>query len=303
MIQNVNSLSLFIAFALFTKIVSAQEDLDKPGFTISDINLGFGGYSYTELGLSLNDFKKLAPQSELLKTDFSGFNANGGYYNNFYKDALETQTLSEVTIGIARKETEDKKQKLSREFRLGFAYQSGIKVSKYYSHEDVIRFDTLLSTQTGEEFYVDSIKTTNYNMKYTAEQIRLTANILFRLNPFSRWSLFGGAGLNLGISVNPRTEIFYSYTESINAPVQYPVYYESKNKSSRETFRNKLGVAGAGYLIAGVDWRTGNKREFWKKLHISYELRPMVDYNSLPESANFTNTAILQQSSFRYTFN
>jgi hypothetical protein len=303
MIKNINRVILFIAFTLCTKIISAQEDLQKSGFTITDINLGFGGYSYTALGLSLNDFKILAPQSQLLKTDLSKYNQNGGYYNYYYDGNIESQTISELTIGVVKKIKTNKKLQLYPECRFGFTYQTGIQASRYYSLEDLKRFDTLVSSQTGKEFYVDSLKTSTYQMKYAAEQLRLAGNILFRLNPMSRWSLFGGAGLNFGMSINPRTEIFYSYNESINAPVQYSVYYNLKNENSSETFRNKVSFAASGYLIAGIDWRTGSKRKFWKKLHISYEVRPIVDYNSIPEVENFTSTALLQQFSFRYTFN
>lgn len=303
MIQNVNSLSLFIAFALFTKIVSAQEDLDKPGFTISDINLGFGGYSYTELGLSLNDFRKLAPQSELLKADFSNLYTNGFYTNTYYEDALESQSVSEITAGLAKKISESKKYQFFPEYRFGFMYQSGIRSSRYYSRDDYERFDTLTSSQTGQVFYVDSVKHTSYNMRYSAQQLRITASVIFRHNPLSRWSLYAGGGFNLGMTINPFTEIDYTYQTSTNFTLPYSVLPTKNEIYISETFRNKFSMAGAGFLIAGVDWRVGRKREFWKRLHLSYELRPIVDYNNIPERKSFVNAAVQHQFSFRYTFN
>lgn len=303
MIRKVTSLSLFIAFTLFTKIVSAQEDLDKPRFTITDINLGFGGYSYTGLGLSLNDFKKLAPESELLKADLSNLYTNGFYTNTYFEDALESQSVSEITVGVSKKISESKKYQFFPEFRFGFAHHSGIRSSRYYSREDYERFDTLTSSQTGQVFYVDSVKYTSYNMRYSAQQLRITASVIFRHNPLSRWSLYAGGGFNFGMTLNPFTEIDYTYRASTNFTLPYSVLPGKNEIYISETFRNKLSMAAAGFLIAGVDWRTGKKRKFWKRLHLSYELRPIVDYNNIPERKSFVNAAIQHQFSFRYTFN
>lgn len=295
---------LFLLLCLHSLILTAQTNEGKSPLRISDVSFGFGGYSYTDIGLSLYDFKKLAPESELLKTDFTDFNSQGSYNNNYYEDDLESQSsVAEVTVGLSKEIMDYKKNHLYKEFRFGFTYQAGISSSRNYSHQDRTRFDTLISTQTGEEFYVDSVKSSSYNMLYSTEQVRLAASILFRLNPMSRWSLFAGAGLNFGMTINPHTEISYSYSEYISAPVQYPIYHESKNTWKNETFRNKVGMACSGYLIAGIDWRTGNKRAFWKRLHFSYDVRPVIDFNDIPENNSYTNTAILQQFTFRYSFN
>lgn len=53
----------------------------------------------------------------------------------------------------------------------------------------------------------------------------------------------------------------------------------------------------------GVDFRLGKNKEFWKKLHLVYELRPGINMVSVPELRTFATASIQQGLALRVVFN
>lgn len=120
---------------------------------------------------------------------------------------LHNQT---VLVGLQFSNKEKTMYKSNPLLRLGFTYSSGTNLMGGSFKEDRIPFDTLTSSQTGQTAFIDSINTQGYNMNYRSEQLRFDGSIIFRTNPEARWSLFTGIGITAGISINARTDIYYS---------------------------------------------------------------------------------------------
>jgi hypothetical protein len=81
-----NYLSI-VALTALSAALSAQES-DKPLklLKVQEIQIQTGGYIERSLPGSVEDFKKLAPDSELLKNDLTGYNQD--WYTQYYSNPL-----------------------------------------------------------------------------------------------------------------------------------------------------------------------------------------------------------------------
>jgi hypothetical protein len=178
--------------------------------------------------------------------------------------------------------------------RLGVSYFSTTLLSTDFNKEDRKTYDTLISSQTGQTVYADSVITKMYNMYYSSEQLRLDASLIFRTNPESRWSLFTGIGITAGVSVKASTNIEYSGSDSnefryMNGNISTQNWWKT---SKTESHKNKNNVTASAFVPIGVDFRLGSKREFWKKIHLFYEMRPGINITSIPELGVVTNISL-----------
>jgi hypothetical protein len=234
---------------------------------------GYGGGTGTG---SLADFKALAPNSALLNRDLTGYSSGSGYFggdgSNINFSAL---------LGLQLRNAEGTGYRKSPLIRIGVTYGTANLLNYGLYNSTSTRIDTLTSSQTGQVTYVDSIWSSSYNMNYYSEQIRLDASMIFRTNPEARWSAYGGLGVTAGMSINAYTTIDYSeysYGSSYSS-----FYYGGNGVFSSETIRNKTNFGFSTYIPVGVDFRVGNKREFWKHIHLYYEWRPQIDVTVVPE--------------------
>jgi len=53
----------------------------------------------------------------------------------------------------------------------------------------------------------------------------------------------------------------------------------------------------------GIDFRIGKKREFWKRTHLFYELRPGINVTSIPELRPITNASVQHGIGLRVSWN
>lgn len=274
---------------------------DKPikRISVSDVyvSTGFG------VGLSnqstLDDFKKLAPQSMLLTNDFSDYNQFGGY-------GFSGNGNFSVMVGLKFSDKEKNAYKANPLLRLGFSYSSGTSFSKFFNQQERIPYDTLISTQTGNSTFIDSVNSKQYGMTYKSEQIRFDGSLIFRTNPEARWSVYTGIGLTAGISLNASTQISYnesSYIESMGDGYgnhNYGDFYF--NADEREVIKNKTNFGMSVYVPIGIDFRIGKNREFWKRTHLFFELNPSINVNSIPELYTITTTDLQQRFGVRVNF-
>jgi hypothetical protein len=167
-----------------------------------------------------------------------------------------------------------------------------------FNRQDRRPYDTLSSAQTGQTVYMDSVTTKTLGMNYTWEQVRLDGSLIFSTNPEARWALFSGIGFSAGVSINSNTEIYYNNSGSIEShspnstQTSYSSYYSERSMTER--FRNKTNLGFLAYVPLGIDFRMGKRREFWKRMHLVYELRPGINMTSVPELRVIANAAIQQ---------
>jgi len=288
---------LLLAVLLLTGLspVFAQEEQPKTvkRISISDIYIQTGFFLERSTSGTLTDFKTLAPQSVLLNSDFTGYSSSNGL-------SLTGNTMFSVMLGIQFSDKQKTTYKANPLLRLGVCYLSGTTLTDNLFKEDRQTYDTLTSAQTGQTVYIDSVTTKSSGMNYSSEQLRFDVSLIFRTNPEARWSLYTGIGITAGLSFNANTDIYYSKydrTETRNpngnsSSSSYSSYFGSNNNSQTERFRNKNNFGLSTNIPMGVDFRIGKKREFWKRTHLFYELRPGINITSIPELRTIANASL-----------
>lgn len=286
--KNISLLCFLLGIAQW---VSAQaQDIQR--FKLTEISFQPGLFLEAASPGTLNDFKKLAPQSQLLQSDFNSFNETIG-------SNIHGSPMVSALAGISMRKKSGEAYRSHPLIRLGFSYVNGATLRNGYVQTETVGFDTLISTQSGETLYKDSTLTQTYYMQYTSTQFRLDASVIFRTNPEARMMVFGGVGLNAGLALNSGTNIHYvstGYTElrdeSGNNIYGYNRLFVDDVKSER--FQNKRNFGLALFMPMGFDFRLGNKENIWNKLHVFYEIRPGVNMSNASGIKTMFNGSVQQ---------
>jgi hypothetical protein len=253
--------------------------------SIHDAYIMLGSFGEGNVTSSLADFKKLAPGSSLLNNDWTGFHQVA----NAYDDTYNMKFSALIALNFFNKEKTS--LRTNPLLRVGVTYRTGSYLNCYFEKETHVPYDTLTSSQSGQSTYIDSITRIYYDMNYIADQVRLEGSLIYRTNPQARWTLYGGVGAGIGYIINSRTEIHHGvgrYAKSINNESYYLGF--DGDISETETIRNRRSALCLLYLPFGFDVRLGNKREFWKQLHLFYELSPGLLITSVPELRMLVNS-------------
>ena len=168
------------------------------------------------------------------------------------------------------------------------------------AYEKVIKYayDTLTSSQTGAQTVLTHDTLYRYSMTNLSKQLRLDAALIFRTNESARWSLYAGVGASLGYTIESTTRIDYTI-ENVDRPKDKENTIAS---SQLEIFENKNYLTSSIYAPLGIDFRIGKKREFWKHLHLTYELKPSINFVAIPEIKTVTVVGMVSTGGLRYTF-
>jgi hypothetical protein len=284
-----SSNKIIIAFLAFTSLVLtngfSQEKLSR--FKVSEITLMPSVFAESNPSASITDFYKLAPNSELLPLNYSDYHVSD--YSNS-SGGFSTSAL----LGIKFLNKDGTAYRANPIFRAGITYSYAQNISSYARHEERTTYDTLISSSTGDVYYIDSVSLTYLDMNYQTQQIKLDLSLLFRTNPEARWNLFGGIGAQVGTSINAQTKIHkYEGFYLNNMTNPQSGYYTQNNNSDHttETTTNQNIFSASIYTPMGVDFRISNKNEFFQKIHLFYEMRPALNITSIPELRTTTNAA------------
>lgn len=243
---------------------------------------------------SFSDFQRINPKSVLLSENMDGYTISNG----FMASAGPTFNAN-LGFNIANKAKTEYKS--NTQLRIGITF-SEISMSNNLSKTDRKRFDTLTSSQTGQMVFSDSVTYSSYTMNYKTQQLRIDVSIIYRTNPAARWSVFGGIGIEAGESIMAYTDINYSeYSTVTPANSTSGTSYSSNTPYRSEQIINKNTYGYAAYLPMGLDFRIGNKRGFFKQLHVFYEARPFVNYTYIPELGSINSVGIKSALGLRVT--
>lgn len=256
--------TLFAALVLSTAAFSQK-------IKITELHISNGSGSTGSQDGTLSDFAKLAPNSAILGMDLSQLTPYSFmYYNGFGLYSGSNSTSLQLGLQCA------KMPKIT--FRVGLTHVSNYSIlSAHGSFYESAPYDTLTSSQTGQQTFIDSSHTKSYDMNYSNQQIRLDGAMIFRMFPEKRWSLHTGLGASIGMSYRATTSLRYWESSSIDS--NSGSYYSETGKS--ETFQNKNSLGASLYIPFGVDFCIGKKREFWMPFHLYTETRPSLNINSI----------------------
>ena len=141
-------------------------------------------------------------------------------------------------------------------------------------------------------------------MAQRANVVAIDVSVIFRTKPDKRFKLYAGIGVTVGGRINATTTVSEYKSSSIETNteggnVESHQNY-SENESITETYRNRGSVYAAIYMPIGYTFRMGNKRDFWKRLHLMGEIRPQLSVAGIPEIRTELATAITTVGGFRY---
>jgi hypothetical protein len=284
-------LHLIMVFVSGTMYLPAQSDSLKPIQRMSacEVNVLFGGYFQPIQYGTIAEFQKLAPGSELLKSDFTGYNQ----YNDYVSSV---NSMFAVNLGFRFGNSSKTAYRKSPLLRLGFSYFSTTDLANNLSKTSTFRSDTLISSTNGQVYYIDSTVYRSYNMRHTSDQLRLDVSLIYRTDPKARWQFYGGVGLTAGASLKSYTTIDYMVGNSLQSTDYYfyPMYADQGSAYKNEYFRNTADIGLSAYVPLGLDFRMGKKRPFWKRTHLFYEARPGASFSSIGDLGSFANVSVQQ---------
>jgi hypothetical protein len=260
----------------------AQEGA-QPKIRISELGIYQGMNSGYYTNASVTDFLRLAPDSELLKNDLSGFSKSSFSYGQV------TDNTFTVNLGLQFYDKEKQSYKSNPQLNIGVTFTGATMLNAYYSKDEKVRFDTLSSLTSSYVVYMDSTKYESYKMEYLFQQIGINSSLIFRTQPDARWSLYSGAGVSVFASLMSATHITYYHNERIN--YSYPNSTHSYSAHDipenfeffNEVHTNKTNVSAFAYIPLGVDFRIAKKNEFWRKMHLVMEMQPGLALDYIPE--------------------
>ena len=265
-------------------LVTAQE-VKHPKYKISQFQLSFGGdRSLAPLNINQYEFNILAPGA-LIPANSTPYTTQFGW---------DAPTLNmNVAFHPLKKNGLAGEYNKNRTFRAGISAQ-GISASIYNtSNSFTTRIDTLVSSANGSIYgFIDSTHRDFTYSSYMATAVKLDFSYLASTDVSKRFSFYSGFGLNFGITLAPRTEIYsHSWdseqiTDTNDNYISTQSVYNSSNVN-RQVYQNKMGYMAALYVPIGVDFRLGKKNEVMKKMHLFFELRPTVSVLSIPEAKTY----------------
>ncbi|MBI3503021.1 MAG: hypothetical protein HY063_14620 [Bacteroidetes bacterium] len=265
-------IALFISLA-YVQFVFAESDsaaiktIHK--FKLEGFYFQIGDNNYRNDNGGLGDFKTLSSNSVLLQNNFSNYNS----YE--YANTIYSGTYLSLSSGIKFRNKDKTAYKKNTELRIGLDCFTTFPLF----HELSTPHDTTKNINHND---------TSYSMAYFSRNIRLNGSLIYRTNPARHFSFYTGAGITAGISINKTVidkQIIYDDTS-----------YDSVSEK-QEIWRNKNSFGGSFFIPMGVDWRMGNKRNFWKHSHLFYEVRVGANVSSIPE-LNRTTVSMSWQNLF-----
>jgi hypothetical protein len=275
--------SAFNITALFSQEATPSKTDKKCSFHITEVQLQNGFQLNPMPRTNLLDFQALAPNSAFLATDFSSF--------SLVNRQATVGSFQALSVGI-------KFKKSNPTLRLGIAYLMNNNLNMAYEKVIKYAYDTLTSSQTGAQTVLTHDTLYRYSMTNLSKQLRLDAALIFRTNESARWSLYAGVGASLGYTIESTTRIDYTI-ENVDRPKDKENTIAS---SQLEIFENKNYLTSSIYAPLGIDFRIGKKREFWKHLHLTYELKPSINFVAIPEIKTVTVVGMVSTGGLRYTF-
>ncbi len=265
-----------VAFLSFTLPILGHGQLiqpEKPKRLVLDELLVqtavFGEFSQ-EAGLT--DFHKLVPNSGLLQKNLNEFQQSNS--RAFYaSSALSAQTGWK----LFNPKTQSYRSNMS--LRLGFNLLRGYSLSSNWYQNESFTFDSLTSSQNDLIIYRDSVYNRNFSANYRSTQFRLDAAMVWKSSSEKRLQIWGGLGINTGISLNSIVDVNFidsgrivTYDNNNEVFYQQGDYFVGGSLRERSSTRNSFGFSA--YVPLGISFRIGNKSELLRRFHLVFEARP-----------------------------
>ena len=278
--MKIKAVSLSILFTILNFGLYGQSALKVPALKPYDISIYLNGQVFGSPHNGLQEARQLAPSSQILARDYSDFNSQG--YARLGNGGAD------FMLGLQLRNKE-KNGYRNAFLRVGLGYAAGNSFAVHLSKVEQKPYDTLISNQTGDQIFIDSITTKNLEVNYYSSYLKLDVAHLWRTNDHGHWSFYGGVGVRATMGFNSYADVMYYESKGTmqegKSVYDYYHYGDKYNNDvqENETYNGGTSFWGAFYLPLGVDVRFGDVNYFWKRIHVFAELRPGIDFGKIPK--------------------
>lgn len=286
------NLFLSAASLLFVSGAFAQTSLFKP----ADVQLSFGPQLYTAHRTGdLAQYRQVFPNSQLLPANTSDYQE---------QNLFTVNGSAGVFLGTSLQIRNKEKNAYNpyRNLRVGVSFFSSYSQSSSFYRQESTPYDTLRGSN-GANYPIDSVYTHHIGLNTQAQNLVVDLAMIFRSKKGGRWNLYGGFGLQAGVSFNRQAQI---YSNEV-------IYYSSPDHTGffggndENTFKRESQPLDASFLMNvyapfGIDWQTGKKRPFFQQLHLFYEMRPGIMMSGAVDGSFAVNPGVNNQFGLRVTF-
>lgn len=291
----IRKICLALALIATSNMLMAQSKVKVSEFSVST-----GSIMQESPITQFSDWQRMAPGSSLLPNlskDLSNFTQSNSELNG--------GNVWSANLGLQFSDRAGMRYNRNPLLRLGIQYQGATVLSQSFHKQLTYAHDTLTSSQTGEQTYVDSVQIDHYDISYRQKRLMLDASLIFRTKSESRWGLYAGIGMSLGASFRNQTDMDYSMYKGVSGVARmhdmfFSNMFGNDNDRRHEHFANTSSFAGALYIPLGASFRLSNKHDFWRKISLILETRPGLYWSGIPELTSTTlNTGVATQVGFR----
>lgn len=237
----------FIAIGLSLTAISSKAHTQEtePDNRIVEVGIlsGFGNTYST--GLSNETWYKHTPDF-VIPADSLGYQ-QGNYPLYSYNEpatilSINSYVLGSVHVSYRNPFLDAKKIRSS----LGIVFGSGIgyRSDQNWTKTEITTIDILTSSQTGQQYTVDSTHYQTIGRSYTANEFMIGVSHFFQTDPLRRFSLYLGISASYGFSVNSRLYTYENNSSSVEPSLG------STNPYENEFQRTEVADAPKAHSIA-----------------------------------------------------
>lgn len=261
--------------------LTAQEENTKKKVHLVGFSARIGTFTNSpDVGEPISSFQKLAPNSRLAFSNLDGFRQN-----RFTVTSVNAPTIA-MNAHLMKSNKEERARKFNSEFTIGLSYTAIELLTSSYSREETIRVDTLQSTRTGEDIFIDSIVNEFFNYRYQQDLLYLNIGASISTDFLNRWKFSVGAETSIGYVLKAKTFLSRS---------QYSRFESSNNDFVRESFNDELefeveevnnesGISTRVTLPAVLSFRLSKEADRrLSQCMLALESRPSFAFYNIPE--------------------
>ncbi len=233
------------------------------------------------------DIAKSFPNSTYNKAPFKDSMVNDYNMYNFYNPSFK----ADISLSLK------KYKHFESEFRFGIGnFTKDYNRSQNYTYET--RLDTLISQQTGQKLYLDSLNTSYRAYNINSRNLLLDAAYIINTNQNKRFSFYSGLGIRQSINIGNSLGT-YVYT---NGSYNYIINNGGYSVSTSTTYFNEQDISLSKsdykmyftqlYLPLGTQLRLSQKNTYFKHCYLFVETCPTITIaNTNGVNKTFTNVS------------
>lgn len=300
---------------LSVTVLNAQEEKSKKirKIKFSELSIYAGDIENfipdNDADKAIQNFKTLAPQSVLLNSDLSKYEYKG---DNGLTGQLQGHGMYSILAGFQLGDKQKNSYSTHTLLRLQVSYYRCATplFSMFTKYDDRTIYDTIHPNSGPVLQYLQTIH--RFSMEYTAKQLRLGVGFIYRVNPEKRWSFHTGIEIAGHITFDAVTKIHYRKENILIAnsfvlgpfdPSYTGIYSGLNTIEIDEKYDSKNNYGFSAYVPLIVNFKFGKKREFWKHIHLFFELDGGVNMISIPGVRTIKYANLLNGLGLKYSWN